>query len=177
MSHLMKENQERDQIMVTMSTSISFLTKRLAENKLKKVNMVDDMQGYPLQMQETLSVKVLILMLTIFDDGKVVDEVEVNQCVNLEEDKTILSPEDIEKWLVKKTMDAKIERYTERLKLATMRIPFIDAHKEMLDFAKYLKELLIKNRYEMPKGYENILVIDDPKGYMIQQIQARRLDT
>ncbi|XP_059295681.1 uncharacterized protein LOC132049024 [Lycium ferocissimum] len=47
---------------------------------------------------------------------------------------------------VKKTEDAKCQRFYDQLKQLSMNIPFLDAFQEMPGFAKYLKELFTKTR-------------------------------
>ncbi|MCE0480534.1 hypothetical protein HAX54_037475 [Datura stramonium] len=54
LSHLMKDNQERDQMMATMATNIALLTKKLIESEIKKVHDIDETingvrysHGYP----------------------------------------------------------------------------------------------------------------------------------
>ncbi|XP_059315430.1 uncharacterized protein LOC132066051 [Lycium ferocissimum] len=48
--------------------------------------------------------------------------------------------------LMKRTEDAKCQRFYDQLKGLPMNIPFLDAFQEMSGFAKYLKDLLIKKR-------------------------------
>ncbi|XP_059290707.1 uncharacterized protein LOC132044239 [Lycium ferocissimum] len=48
--------------------------------------------------------------------------------------------------LVKKTKDAKCQRFYDQLKQLSMNISFLDAFHEMPGFVKYLKELLTKKR-------------------------------
>ncbi|XP_059295559.1 uncharacterized protein LOC132048894 [Lycium ferocissimum] len=48
--------------------------------------------------------------------------------------------------LVKKKEDAKFMKFYDQLKQLSLNFPFSDAVKEMLDFAKYLKDLLTKKK-------------------------------
>nr|XP_009790384.1 PREDICTED: uncharacterized protein LOC104237851 [Nicotiana sylvestris] len=44
LSNLIKENQERDQVIVGLATNVNVLTKMFTENQTKKVNTVEDVQ-------------------------------------------------------------------------------------------------------------------------------------
>ncbi|XP_019263308.1 PREDICTED: uncharacterized protein LOC109241052 [Nicotiana attenuata] len=44
LTNLIKENQERDQIIAGLATNVNVLTKMFAENQTKKVNVVEDVQ-------------------------------------------------------------------------------------------------------------------------------------
>uniref|UniRef100_A0A1S4AWE0 Retrotransposon gag domain-containing protein n=1 Tax=Nicotiana tabacum TaxID=4097 RepID=A0A1S4AWE0_TOBAC len=44
LSNLIKENQERDQVIVGLATNVNVLTKMFTENQTKKVNAVEDVQ-------------------------------------------------------------------------------------------------------------------------------------
>lgn len=48
--------------------------------------------------------------------------------------------------LVDQSFYAKIDKYIEKLNKLALRVPFIDALKEMLGFVKYLKDFLKKKR-------------------------------
>ncbi|XP_059301789.1 uncharacterized protein LOC132053693 [Lycium ferocissimum] len=48
--------------------------------------------------------------------------------------------------LVKKKEDAKFEKFYDQLKQLSINFPFLEDFKEMLDFAKYLKDLLTKKK-------------------------------
>ncbi|MCD7459200.1 hypothetical protein HAX54_040282, partial [Datura stramonium] len=47
LTHFMKENQDQDQMMATIVTNIALLTKKLIENKVKKVHAVEEVPGVP----------------------------------------------------------------------------------------------------------------------------------
>ncbi|MCD9559762.1 hypothetical protein HAX54_018011, partial [Datura stramonium] len=42
LSHLMKENQEHDQMLATMDTNIAILTKKLTESEAKKMHAINE---------------------------------------------------------------------------------------------------------------------------------------
>ncbi|MCE0481865.1 hypothetical protein HAX54_039962, partial [Datura stramonium] len=48
------------------------------------------------------------------------------------------------KWIAQQALDPKIANHIERLKEATLRVPFNDTIKEILGFAKYLNVLLTR---------------------------------
>ncbi|XP_059277892.1 uncharacterized protein LOC132032119 [Lycium ferocissimum] len=56
------------------------------------------------------------------------------------------SPPPFPQRLMKRTEDAKCQRFYDQLKGLSMNIPFLDAFQEMPEFAKYLKDLLTKKR-------------------------------
>ncbi|MCE3215138.1 hypothetical protein HAX54_000978 [Datura stramonium] len=71
--------------------------------------------------------------------------------------------------VIKKTMDAKIEKYIERLQIVTLSIPFINALKKTSYFAKCLEELLTKKRGDndedtKPEGRTQELKAQGQKG-------------
>ncbi|XP_009628374.1 uncharacterized protein [Nicotiana tomentosiformis] len=49
LTNMIKENQERDQVIVSLSTNINVLTKMFAENKTKKVNALEDVQPWSIE--------------------------------------------------------------------------------------------------------------------------------
>ncbi|XP_019261430.1 PREDICTED: uncharacterized protein LOC109239333 [Nicotiana attenuata] len=49
MTNMIKENQERDQVIAGLATNVNVLTKMFIESQTKKVNVVEDMQ--PIQMK------------------------------------------------------------------------------------------------------------------------------
>ncbi|XP_059290650.1 uncharacterized protein LOC132044180 [Lycium ferocissimum] len=59
---------------------------------------------------------------------------------------TYKSPPPFPQRLMKRTEDAKCQRFYDQLKGLSMNIPFHDAFQEMPGFAKYLKDLLTKKR-------------------------------
>ncbi|MCE2055348.1 hypothetical protein HAX54_042442, partial [Datura stramonium] len=107
-------------MMETKTTDIAFLTKRLTESELKK------------------SGEVLGLEVDYFIHEKVAEEDEVEHGDSLKNEETVR--------LIKKDTYANLEKYLDTLKHVPLSTPFIDAFKEMPNFAKYFKELVTKNR-------------------------------
>ncbi|MCE3050467.1 hypothetical protein HAX54_047300 [Datura stramonium] len=84
-----------------------------------------------------------------YDDGKVVDEVEVEYGVSLKKEETVVSLKDIGKRLVKKTMDAKIVKYIKRLKQKTLSSQTYSPPKLMLKNKMVDKDEVILSTHKL----------------------------
>ncbi|XP_060202241.1 uncharacterized protein LOC132630697 [Lycium barbarum] len=80
-----------------------------------------------------------------FEVPSEVEEVQVEISKVIEFDPVLDVPKAQDR-LVKKTEDAKCQRFYDQLKQLSMNILFLDTFQEMAGFAKYLKELLTKKR-------------------------------
>ncbi|MCD9559661.1 hypothetical protein HAX54_017798 [Datura stramonium] len=133
-------------MMAAMITNISLLTKKLSESEVKKC-----MVWKKLQMALNMGMdSPPLYQYQLYQEPHPMKVKDANYVTKTSGGYKSHSPQQHQ------ALDAKIAKPMEQLKEETLRVPFIDAIKEIPDFINYLKMLLTK---KMPSGNEKLVPI------------------
>ncbi|XP_070025466.1 ATP-dependent RNA helicase DBP5-like [Nicotiana sylvestris] len=148
---MMKENQERNQVISGLATNVNVLTKMFTEYQTKKSEKVVEVEEPEQEVEAKIEEKIVV------EDKKVLEELKVQE-VNREEVKEKVKetpktlppiprpPPPFPQRLARKVDDSKVKKFYDILKQLSVKIPFVEAFQEMSGFAKYLKDLIAKKK-------------------------------
>ncbi|XP_070019645.1 uncharacterized protein [Nicotiana sylvestris] len=148
---MIKENQERDQVIAGLATNVNVLTKTFTESQTKKVNVVEYVQ--PISNEDFEEAD----YVNNSQGGYQRQQYQVQE-ENREEVKEKVKetpktlppiprpPPPFPQRLARKVDDSKLEKFYEILKQLLVNIPFVEAFQEIPGFGKYLKDLITKKR-------------------------------
>ncbi|XP_070007399.1 uncharacterized protein [Nicotiana sylvestris] len=160
LTNMIKENQERDQVIAGLATNANMLTKMFIEIQTKKVNVVEDVQ--PLSNEDYEEANYVNnsqggYQRQQYQAKKVLEELKVQE-VNREEVKEKVKetpktlppiprpPPPFPQRLSRKVDNSKLEKFYDILKQLSVNILFVEAFQEMPGFANYLKDLITKKK-------------------------------
>ncbi|XP_059295397.1 uncharacterized protein LOC132048719 [Lycium ferocissimum] len=165
--NMVKENQDTQQPLAQIATNISLQTKKFDETQIKKVNICEDELGAEKKVvdleqideEEEVQSRVSIIVEENPNDEKVADIPEILKEADDKSKQTRL---------VKKKEGAKFKKLYDQLKQLSLNFSFLEAVKEMPDFAKCLKGLLTKKKtvqHETKNRDPGVLTIPCSVGY------------
>ncbi|XP_070031677.1 uncharacterized protein [Nicotiana tomentosiformis] len=152
LTSMIKENQERDQIIVGLATNVNVLTKMFTESQTKKENIKDNLT----KVQDNNTNGGLTRKGKATNNGEMT-KVKIQEVNNEKvKEKVIKAPKTLApiprppppspQRLARKVDDSKLEKFYDILKQLSVNIPFVEAFQEMPGSVKYLKDLITKNR-------------------------------